>query len=228
MTFLLDTAILPGPDRAEVVRTAMMDVTGCSEVDVDVQGAEAKVSFVPIGRTAVFSATTSTLRMANSGRDARAADIDMVGVSIHRMGRGRQQVGGHQRWVLPGEPICIDQTRRFDWSWEGRASTDTLLLPSAATGLSADAVRHASLHVRRTTLTDLFSRQLSTLVALGPALSGDPSAPAIDEVSLQLGRAVLVEAAGHLAGRDAWHDTLEPPWPPRSGPTSSTARPTRP
>lgn len=206
----IDTHQLASVDRFEVVHDALRTASNASTVEVLKDGLAARISVTPLGSTAVFSTDSTSMLLARDARVSRDAPDDVIAIGVQTRGTGRHDVYGQQRLVGYGELIVTDITRPYEWSWEGRAAACSLQVPRAVTGLSVDQVRQAALNLRSTPLTRLFGRHLASVAADAEALAAHPYAATVADVSLDLARAVLVEAATAASGERAATDATLP------------------
>ena len=71
MAVLFDTAPLPPADRLEAFRTAMLDASGSTRIELDTtEGVRGQMALWSFGRARVFTAASTGISMS---RDARAA-----------------------------------------------------------------------------------------------------------------------------------------------------------
>ena len=89
MAVLFDTAPLPPADRLEAFRTAMLEASGSSRIELDTtEGVRGQMALWSFGRARVFAAASTGIAMSRDARAARGASTEAVAVAVHRGGRG--------------------------------------------------------------------------------------------------------------------------------------------
>jgi AraC-like DNA-binding protein len=208
MAILLDTAYLPRQDRHEVFRSAMVEASGATSVELDPgpDGVSGRMELFELGDTRIFTAQSSGIAMRRDRRTANGASPEAVAVAVHGIGVGRHQMGDRQRLVRTGDVMVVDVTRPFDFSWTGPGSSTSLQVPIAELGLPLDAVQRAAPQLESSPLYGIVSRYLVELTRDAEHLSAAPTAPALGEASMQLIRAMI---SGALDDPPRDHDVLE-------------------
>lgn len=208
MAILLDTATLPAGDRHEAFRSAMAAASGATSVELGSGpgGVSGRMVLVELGRTRIFTAQSSSIAMRRDRRTAAGASPEAVAIAVHGLGLGRHQLGDRQRLVRAGDVMVVDVTRPFDFSWDGLGSSASLQVPIVDLDLPLDAVQRAAPRLGSSPLYWIVGRYLTDLAREADRLSAASSAPALDQVSIQLIRALISGALEDGAGA---HDILE-------------------
>jgi AraC-like DNA-binding protein len=211
MAVLLDTSAIRAADRHEVFRSAMLEASGATRIDLETppEGVEGRMTLCSLGPSRIFTAASSGMAMTRDRRTARGASPEAVAVAVHGAGIGRHQMGDRQRLVRTGDVMIVDVTRPFDFSWSGWGSSTSLQVPISELGMPVEAVQRAATRLESSPLYRIVSRYLVELTDDAERLSAAPTAAALGEVSTQLIRALLsgaVDDAG--GGRDVLEHTL--------------------
>ena len=202
MAVLFDTAPLEATDRVEAFRTAMMEASGSTRIELDetsesVRGRMALWSF---GSARVFTAASTGISMSRDSKAARGASTEAVAVAVQGAGTGFHVTRAGQRKVRTGDVMVVDITRPFDFSWTGRGSSTSIQVPIADLGLPVDAVQRAADRLEASPLYGLVSRHLVELTRHADSLSASPMAAALGDSTAHLVRALLAGADGVGSG----------------------------
>ena len=199
MAVLFDTAPLPPADRLEAFRTAMLDASGSTRIELDsTEGLRGQMALWSFGRARVFTAASTGISMSRDARAARGASTEAVAVAVHGGGTGRHVTKAGQRMVRSGDLMVVDITRPFEFSWRGRGSSTSIQVPITDLDLTPDAVQRAADRLATSPLYGMVSRHLVELTRHADSLSAGPMAVALGESTVHLVRALLVgtEEAG--------------------------------
>ena len=206
MAVLFDTAPLPPGDRLEAFRTAMLDASGSSRIELDTtEGVRGQMALWSFGRARVFTAASTGISMSRDARAARGASTEAVAVAVHGGGTGRHVTAAGQRMVRSGDLMVVDITRPFEFSWRGRGSSTSIQVPITDLDLPPDTVQRAADRLATSPLYGMVSRHLVELTRHADSLSAGPMAAALGESTAHLVRALLVgtEGAGAAAAEVA-------------------------
>ncbi|MCW2760245.1 MAG: hypothetical protein JWR85_446 [Marmoricola sp.] len=196
MAVLLDTATLAAGDRSESFRSAMVEVSGSTRVELEEQpgGVAARMELWQLGTADIFASESTGVSMVRDARAARGASPEAVAVAVQGVGQGRHETGSRQRIVRTGDVMVVDITRPFDFGWTGRGSSTSFRVPIAELGLPLDAVQRAAGRLASSPLYDIVGRHLVDLTRQADKLSASSTAPALGASSTQLVRALLAGA----------------------------------
>ncbi len=199
MAVLLDTTWVPETDRHDVFRSAMLEASGSTRVDLETPpgGISGRMELHSLGEARIFTAQCTGIEMRRDHRTARGASPDAIAVAVHGVGVGRHQLGDRQRLVRTGDVMVVDVTRPFDFAWSGDGSSTSLQVPISELGLPLDAVQRAAPRLEASPLYPIVSRYLVELTRDAEQLSTGSSAAALGEASVQLIRALLSGAIDH-------------------------------
>ncbi len=197
MAVLFDTAPLEAADRVEAFRTAMMEASGSTRIELDetsesVRGRMALWSF---GTARVFTAASTGISMSRDSRAARGASTEAVAVAVQGAGTGHHVTRAGQRNVRTGDLMVVDITRPFEFSWTGRGSSTSIQVPIVDLGLPVDSVQQAADRLEASPLYGMVSRHLVELTRHADSLSRSPMAVALGESTAHLVRALLAGSA---------------------------------
>lgn len=211
MAVLLDTDAVAVADRREVFRSAMLEASGATRVELETApgGVKGTMALCSLGPSRIFTAASSGIAMTRDRRTARGASPDAVAIAVHGAGTGRHQMADRQRLVRTGDVMGVDVTRPFDFSWSDWGSSTSLQVPISELGIPVEAVQRAATGLERSPLYRIVSRYLVELTDDAERLSAAPTALALGEVSVQLIRALLSSAVDDASGsRDVLEETL--------------------
>ena len=226
MAVLFDTAPLPPADRLEAFRTAMLDASGSTRIELDTaEGVRGQMALWSFGRARVFTAASTGISMSRDARAARVASTEAVAVAVHGGGTGRHVTAAGQRMVRTGDLMVVDITRPFEFSWSGQGSSTSIQVPITDLDLPPDAVQRAADRLATSPLYGMVSRHLVELTRHADSLSAGPMAAALGESTAHLVRALLVgteDAGSGVRGGRRGHAGqpgagLRPPAPARPG-----------
>ena len=233
MAVLLDTAPLPPADRLEAFRTAMLEASGSTRIELDTtEGVRGQMALWSFGRARVFTAASTGISMSRDARAARGASTEAVAVAVHGGGTGRHVTAAGQRMVRTGDLMVVDITRPFDFSWSGRGSSTSIQVPITDLDLPLDAVQRAADRLETSPLYGMVSRHLVELTRHADSLSAGPMAAALGESTAHLVRALLVGTderrrrgpGGRRGDAGQPGAGLRPPAPARPGPGTGHGR----
>ena len=212
VALLLDTESVPADDRLEAYRTAMIDASGSTRVDLEPTpgGVSGRLDLWSFGTAHVFTARSTGVTLVRDARAARGASPEAVAIGVQGLGVGRHETATGQRLVRTGDVLVVDVTRPFDFSWSGLGSSTSLQVPIAELGLPMTVVQRAAGRLPGSPLYGLVSRHLVDLTRDAEALSASPMAAELGEASTLLVRALLADAAGQdgASARDVVEETL--------------------
>jgi len=201
MAVLFDTAALPPADRLEAFRTAMLDASGSTRIELDTaEGVRGQMALWSFGRARVFTAASTGISMSRDARAARDASTEAVAVAVHGGGTGRHVTAAGQRLVRSGDLMVVDITRPFEFSWSGQGSSTSIQVPITDLDLPPDAVQRAADRLGTSPLYGMVSRHLVELTRHADSLSAGPMAAALGESTVHLVRALLVGTEEAVSG----------------------------
>ena len=211
MAVLLDTSAIPATDRHEVFRSAMLEASGATRIELETPagGVAGRMELCSLGPSRIFTAESSGIAMTRDRRTARGASPEAVAIAVHGAGTGRHQMDDRQRLVRTGDVMIVDVTRPFDFSWSGWGSSTSLQVPISELGMPVETVQRAATRLDSSPLYRIVSRYLVELTRDAERLSAAPTAAALGDASNQLVRALLTSAVdGANGGRDVLEQTL--------------------
>jgi len=202
---LLDTAEVEPGQRSAVVRTALLSVSVPTEVTLagatgDPSATWARMEFWDFGETNLFTSASSSFRLARSRRHLALEGPPLVALAVQTAAAARFGQGGRQYTVRPGELMLNDLTAAYDYGWDGDGGSCAFQVSYEVLGLPADVVRAAAPRLAASPLYDLTRTHLALLHRQRGALETDPAARYLARSTLELVRALLVSAAGPVAG----------------------------
>lgn len=212
MAVLLDTADVPADERLEAFRTAMLQASGSSRVELEFAsgGVSGRMDLWSFGTTSIFTAQSTGLTLVRDAKAARGASPEAVAIGVQGLGLGRQETDAGQRLVRTGDVMVVDVTRPFDFSWSGLGSSTSLQVPISELGLPMPVVERAASRLQSSRLYGIVSRHLVDLTREAEPLSASSMAADLGESSTHLVRALLADAAGleGVSARDVAEETL--------------------
>ena len=196
MAVLLDTALVAAEDRLDAFRSAMVEASGSTRVDMEAApgGVSGRMELWSFGASRIFAAQSTGVSMVRDTKAARGASPEAMAIGVHGAGLGRHETDTGQRVVRTGDVMVVDVTRPFDFSWSGHGSSTSLQVPIAELGIPLDAVQRAAGRLPSSPLYGIVSRHLVDLTHDADMLSATPMATALGESSTHLVRALLVGA----------------------------------
>jgi AraC-like DNA-binding protein len=207
--YVLDTATIPAPDRAEAVHQAMRQASApCHVIHEDPRGAvHARMGLWELGGANIFTTRASGIRLVRTPKQAKQDAMPVVALSVQQQAHGRHEQLARQEIVAPGELMAVDLSAPYDFSWSGDGAAGCVQIPIDQLGLPVDVIRRAVAGLRRSPLYGLVAQHVARVAAEADRLSTDPAASALGTASVELGRALLLSAAG-LDPREALADSL--------------------
>lgn len=210
MAVLFDTTPLAGADRLEAFRSALLDASGSTRVELETPdtGVWGQMSLWSFGSSRIFTSASSGQWMMRDAKAARGASPEAVAVAVHGVGQGRHVTRSGQRLVRSGDLMVVDVTRPFDFAWSGPGSSTSIQIPAAELGLPVEVVQRAADNLHRSPLYGLVSRHLVDMTRDASRLSASPTAAALGTSTAQLVRALLAGAVEDLQGQEVLDETL--------------------
>ncbi len=211
MAVLLDTDLLAGEDRADAYRTAMLELSGSTRVELEASpaGVVSRIGLWSFGESRIFTSASTGVSLVRDAQTARGAAPDVVAIAVHGVGTGHHETATQQRVVRTGELMVVDVTRPFSFSWSGQGSSTSLQVPIVDLGLSRETVQRAAGRLEGSPLYRIVSRHIVELTRDADMLSSSASARAVGEASTHLVRAMLAGAADEGTRRgDVLEETL--------------------
>jgi AraC family transcriptional activator of tynA and feaB len=208
VTLVLDTDLLPEPDRADALHASYAEQQPARGVVVDRHRVRHRVEHVALGpEVSVLRTGGSPLQIVRTPRQARADASEFLALGLRRRGAGLISTGGTDTPLPVGHLNCVDMTAPYRLVHTTENVHDVLVLSLRAVGVSVDAVRAAAPTLRRSPVRDLVQRHVAELFSSGSALP-----PELGQVTGQattaLVRALITTAGGHREARGAMHDAL--------------------
>ena len=203
MHFVLNTAEVDEPDRADFVHEAL----GMTLVPIELRwperrhGVSARGVITDLGDVTICSGETTAWRVERTAKLARDAMEPSVFVNLQRFGSSVVVQHGREAVGRPGDLVMYDATSPYTLLNETGVTGDFFRIPHSALALPHDLIRDAcavnlSPGQPITALTNDYLRRL----AADPALFTAPNADLVGRPSIELIRAVIIT---HLRGGGA-------------------------
>jgi AraC-like DNA-binding protein len=208
---LLDTAELPGDERVEAFRAALLSSSVPSRVSMEGSGERvfARMERWHFGELTLFTSSSSGWAVTRSPRYLRLEGPPMVSLSLQVHGTGRFGQSDRQDLVEPGELMLNDLTIPYEFAWSGSGGARALQVPYDALAVPPHIVRRGAERLRVSPLYEMVRAHIDRLHADADTLAGDPGAAALGTATVELVRALLTSASGVDAhARPALAETL--------------------
>lgn len=198
MTYVLDTADLPVPDRVEAVYAAMLYASApCYVIHEDPAGdVHARIGVWDLGGANIFVTKASGIRLLRTAKQAKQDAMPVIALSVQQLADGRHEQLSTQQVVPPGELMAVDLSAPYDFSWSGDGAAGCIQIPVDLLGLPVDVIRGAIANLNSSPYLGLVTHHVAHVVADAERLSADPASPALGAASVELARALLA-SAGH-------------------------------
>jgi AraC-like DNA-binding protein len=208
---VLDTELLPESDRADAVLTAMGESFVASYIPPEGPSAftRARMEVWAFGSTSIFRSAMSGQQLVRTAKRTRSHPSSTLSLAVQQIGESAFDQHGQQRILETGSLLVHDDNSPYEYTWSGFGACTCLFVPLDDLGLPADLIREASTRVRASPVHDLVVDHVLGMTRNADALSSDPAAAGLANVSLELARALLASAAGDTRHRrDALAATL--------------------
>lgn len=208
MTLVLDTALVPEPDRVDALHSAYADQNPSRGVVVDPHQVRHRVERLNLGpEMSLLRTGGGPLQIIRTARHVRADAPEFVAIGLRRQGEGLVSTGDGETPMPVGHLNCVDMTAPYRLVHANVNVHDVLVLSNRALGVSVDVIRAAVPALRLSPLYALVQGHVANLFAAGSALT-----PELQQVTGQattsLVRALLTTASGAGGARDAMHEAL--------------------
>jgi AraC-like DNA-binding protein len=198
MTTLLDTDRFPRADRAEAVRTALLEagVPARGEHEDAAGGVRMRVDHWRFGAGALLRSVGTGMRLRRPPALVRRAAPESVAVSVQLGGRASLDNVGHTREMAAGDLHLTDLTAAYDYRWRGHGGALAFNVGHRELGLPVDVVRRAAPRLPGSPLYALMGRTLLHLAGEADRIERDPrAAAAVGTATTELMRALFTTAA---------------------------------
>lgn len=210
MTVVLDTALIPAPDRRDALITTCRDAAGVSRVALsDDEPVQARLDVWSFGAATLLRVASNGMSLASTTKSARAASGEHIAIGVHAYGVARYQVGTTTRVLPAGDVVVVAVNRPFTFGWQGPGAASSLNISTEQLALPPALVHRASLRLARSPLHGLVSRHIADLTQSADALSSSTTAATLGEASIELIRALIATTLDDTPGaRDIVEQTL--------------------
>jgi hypothetical protein len=208
---LLDTALLPRPQRAEALTELMYAMTRATRLGLGEgqQGPSGRLDTWDFGPATLFRAAGYGMSMARSAAAAAADDEPYLSLAVHLQGCGRSSHLDRDRLLRPGDLAAIDLRAAYSFAWDGDAANLALNVPVTELGLPLEVVQAGSVALESSPVFGTVRAHLHQLAADVEGVTADPEAAGVAAATLRLVRLLLATAA-HAGGlaREAHDEAL--------------------
>ncbi|NYH40579.1 AraC-like DNA-binding protein [Micromonospora jinlongensis] len=196
MPYVLDTAVIPLPDRIEAIRTAMLHASApCHVIHEDPDGdIFCRMELWDLGNSNIFISRSSGIRLLRTAKLARQDAMPVVALSVQQRAHGHLDQHKHLQVVPPGELLAVDLSAPYDYSWSGDGAAGCIQIPSDQLGLPIDVIRHAIHRLRASPLYRMVTDHITNLTRNPARITADPTAAIVTTTSIELTRALLASA----------------------------------
>jgi AraC-like DNA-binding protein len=202
MAVVFDTAAVAAKERSDCMRAALAE-TSVSSVALlgDGEPVNARLDVWPLGRSYLFRAATSPVRMFRTERQARREPVPLLALAVQERGEGLHAQFTPVRRVRAGAMMGMDMTEPFEFSWPGQGTSRALMMPLEELDVPAGALHHAVPRLEQSPLYGLMTAHIVGLFDAADAVSSHPMAAEIASSSIDLARALVASLSPDSATR---------------------------
>ncbi|MFC3965678.1 helix-turn-helix domain-containing protein [Nocardia jiangsuensis] len=211
MAIIYHSGSLPRRDREDAAKTAILAAAWPTTIELE-DGADpdSVLEAAGLGTASVFRSDLVGMHVSRNAKQIRTGPAETLGICVQERGIGRHEQFGMQHVLRPGELMLNYLDAPYDFSWNGRGSSQALLVPIDEIGLPRHVVAAAGSRLRASPVHDLLGSHIRHLTAAGDALAAGPEAPAVGAAAIDLVRALLASAYDPEYGRATVAELLLP------------------
>lgn len=213
MAVLLDTSLLTPPDRVPAVVDAMRSTTAPCDVRFDDRpgGIFTRIEAWRIGDLDAWRNQATGMRMIRARKHVAQGFDGRVAIAVQERGQSRISYddGTSISCARPGDLICVDLTKPYDYAWAERGAAFCVSVPHEQLGMGLDDLLAASQQIGASPLYGMFRRHLLGLARQTEAGLPQAASEPLGAATAELLRALLSSTApAERAAATGLHETL--------------------
>ncbi|WP_433662655.1 helix-turn-helix domain-containing protein [Nocardia sp. CA-128927] len=198
MAIVLDTDQFDPHDRADVVASALQDVSAPAYiVHSPWHGSVyARYDSWQFGQLRLHRAVMSGLAVARTPKQIRNSPSSLLAIQLQQHGSVRLTYAGTQHEIAPGQLLISDLDMPHEIDWRGGQGL-SMFVSREQLGLSVETIRTALIQPQRSPLYHFLAKQMALTSDVGDEMESDAGASAVGDACVELVRAFLMSAATH-------------------------------